>query len=100
MNEGTIVGIRGIVVDMFFESNPPKVYDAVEVSVANAAGKKIVIEVQQQLEDGIIRGIAMDSTDGLTRGTSVINTGAAISVPVGQKVLGRMFNVLGDPIDG
>lgn len=100
MNEGTIVGIRGIVVDMFFESNPPKVYDAVEVSVANAAGKKIVIEVQQQLEDGVIRGIAMDSTDGLTRGTTVINTGAAISVPVGQKVLGRMFNVLGDPIDG
>ncbi len=100
MNEGTIVGIRGIVVDMFFESNPPKVYDAVEVSVANAAGKKIVIEVQQQLEDGIIRGIAMDSTDWLMRGTTVINTGAAISVPVGKKVLGRMFNVLGDPIDG
>ena len=67
MNEGTIVSVRGIVVDMFFESNPPKVYDAVEVSMENAAGNKVTIEVQQQLEDGVVRGVAMDSTDGLMR---------------------------------
>jgi len=100
MNEGSIVSIRWIVVDIYFASNPPKVYDAVQVATENAAGKKIVIEVQQQLEDGIVRGIAMDSTDGLTRGALVINTAAPISVPVGPKVLGRMFNVLGEPIDG
>jgi F-type H+-transporting ATPase subunit beta len=92
--EGSIVSIRGIVVDMFFDKNPPMVYDAVEVSAPNAAGTKVVIEVQQQLEDGIVRGIAMDSTDGLNRGTTVINTGAPIQTPVGHQVLGRMFNVL------
>ena len=59
-----------------------------------------MIEVLQQLEDGYVRGIAMDSTDGLKRGDTVINTGAPISVPVGPQVLGHIFNVLGETIDG
>jgi len=59
-----------------------------------------VIEVLQQLDGNIVRGIAMDSTDGLSRGDEVISTGAPITVPVGPEVLGRMFNVLGEPIDG
>lgn len=98
-NEGKIVSIRGIVVDMAFSGNLPKIYDAVRVEEPNSTGINIVIEVQQQLEDGIVRGIAMDSTDGLARGTTVTNTQAPISVPVGDVVLGRMFNVLGEPID-
>lgn len=61
-------------VDIIFESNPPKIYDAVEVEGTNAAGKKVVIEVLQQLEDGVVRGIAMESTDGLKRGDAVKNT--------------------------
>ncbi len=97
--EGNIVAIRGIVVDMFFDKNPPKVYDAVEVSSPNSAWTTVVIEVQQQLEDGIVRGIAMDSTDWLTRGASVVSTWAPIQVPVWAQVLWRIFNVLGEPID-
>jgi F-type H+-transporting ATPase subunit beta len=85
--KGSIVSIRGIVVDMFFDKNPPMVYDAVEVSAPNAAGMKVVIEIQQQLEDGIVRGIAMDSTDGLHRGIAVVSTGAPIQTPVGPQVL-------------
>ncbi len=86
-------------VDIIFESNPPKIYDAVEVEGKNAAGKKVIIEVLQQLEDGVVRGIAMESTDGLKRGDAVRNTGDPIKVPVGPGVLGHMFNVLGELID-
>jgi F-type H+-transporting ATPase subunit beta len=98
-NEGKIVSIRGIVIDMSFAGEVPKIYDAVHVEEPNSTGTHIVIEIQQQLEDGIVRGVAMDSTDGLSRGTKVTNTGAPIAVPVGDVVLGRMFNVLGEPID-
>lgn len=95
MSSGKIVQIIGAVVDVEFpREGLPKVYDALRV-----AEKDIVLEVQQQLGDGVVRTIAMGSTDGLQRGLDVQNTGTGITVPVGQKTLGRIMNVLGDPID-
>jgi F-type H+-transporting ATPase subunit beta len=95
MSSGKIVQIIGAVVDVEFPREAlPKVYDALRVEKQN-----LVLEVQQQLGDGVVRTIAMGSTDGLQRGLSVSNTGAPISVPVGKKTLGRIMNVLGDPID-
>jgi F-type H+-transporting ATPase subunit beta len=95
MSSGKIVQIIGAVVDVEFPREAlPKVYDALRVEKQN-----LVLEVQQQLGDGVVRAIAMGSTDGLQRGLSVSNTGAPISVPVGKKTLGRIMNVLGDPID-
>jgi F-type H+-transporting ATPase subunit beta len=95
MSAGNIVEIIGAVVDVEFPRNSvPKVYDALKV---NDAG--LTLEVQQQLGDGIVRTIAMGSTDGLRRGLTASNTGAPISVPVGAKTLGRIMNVLGEPVD-
>lgn len=96
-NIGTVAQIIGPVVDVKFASNTPTVYTALEV---DNNGTKLVLEVQQQLAGGLVRTIAMSSTDGLQRGAPVTNTNKPISVPVGQATLGRMFNVLGDPIDG
>jgi F-type H+-transporting ATPase subunit beta len=95
MSTGKIVQIIGAVVDVEFPRDAlPKVYDALRIEEKN-----LVLEVQQQLGDGIVRAIAMGSTDGLQRGLTATNTGAAISVPVGKETLGRIMNVLGDPID-
>jgi F-type H+-transporting ATPase subunit beta len=95
MSKGTIVQVIGAVVDVEFERDAmPKVFDALTVD-----GTEITLEVQQQLGDGVVRTIALGSTDGLKRGISVTNTGAAISVPVGAKTLGRVMDVLGRPID-
>jgi F-type H+-transporting ATPase subunit beta len=95
MSSGKIVQIIGAVVDVEFpRESLPKIYDALTVEGAN-----LVLEVQQQLGDGVARTIAMGSTDGLKRGLEVVNTGAAISVPVGKETLGRIMNVLGQPID-
>ncbi len=95
MSLGKIVQIIGAVVDVEFPREElPKVYDALHVE-----GKGLVLEVQQQLGDGVVRSIAMGTTDGLSRGLEVSNTGAAISVPVGKETLGRIMNVLGEPID-
>ena len=94
MSQGTISAIRGIVVDMHFESSLPSIYDAVRTNSKNADGQEVVIEILQQLENGYVKGIAMTSTDGLKRGDEVIATGAPISVPVGPEVLGHIFNVL------
>jgi len=95
MSTGKIVQIIGAVVDVEFpRESVPKVYDALRVEERN-----IVLEVQQQLGDGVARTIAMGSTDGLQRGLTVTNTGAPISVPVGKETLGRIMNVLGEPID-
>lgn len=63
-----------MVIDIAFDTNPPKIYDAVKITRQNAAGKDVVVEVLQQLEDGVVRGIAMDSTDGLKRGDEAVNT--------------------------
>ncbi len=95
MSQGKIVQIIGAVVDVEFpRSDVPKVYDALKVE--NTA---ITLEVQQQLGDGIVRAIALGSTDGLKRGLVATNTGRAISVPVGAGTLGRIMDVLGNPID-
>jgi F-type H+-transporting ATPase subunit beta len=95
MSAGNIVEIIGAVVDVeFTRDNVPKIYDALKID-----GEDITLEVQQQLGDGIVRTIAMGSTDGLRRGLSASNTGAPISVPVGAKTLGRIMNVLGEPVD-
>jgi F-type H+-transporting ATPase subunit beta len=89
------VQVIGAVVDVEFPAGQiPKVYDALVIDDAN-----ITLEVQQQLGDGVVRTIAMGSSEGLKRGMSVTNTGAAISVPVGEKTLGRIMDVLGQPID-
>ncbi len=95
MSSGKVVEIIGAVVDVQFSSgNMPKVYDALEIEEAN-----LTLEVQQQLGDGVARTIAMGSTDGLKRGVTVENTGSPITVPVGQGTLGRIMDVLGEPVD-
>ena len=97
MSHGKIKQIIGVVIDVAFDSeNVPNIYDALEVIGSDI---KVVLEVQQQLGDGVVRTIAMNPVDGLKRDMDVKNTGAPISIPVGAEVLGRMFNVLGDPID-
>jgi len=97
---GKITAIKWVVVEVKFTSDVPRIYDALLVENKNGNGDEVVIEVLQLLEDGIVRGIAMDSTDGLKRWDSVVSTGWPISVPVGEWVLGHMFNVLGKTIDG
>ena len=96
MKTGTIKRIIGPVVDVDFGENLPDVYTALNV---DNGGKKLVLEVEQHLGGGIVRAVAMDTTDGLSRGMEVKNTGAPISVPVGPATLGRIFNVLGETID-
>tara|TARA_B110000116_G_C16794333_1_gene565705 strand:- start:1186 stop:2565 length:1380 start_codon:yes stop_codon:yes gene_type:complete len=95
MSTGTTVQIIGAVVDVEFPSDQiPKIYDALMIDDAG-----ITLEVQQQLGDGVVRTIAMGSSEGLQRGMNVSNTGAPINVPVGEKTLGRIMDVLGKPID-
>ncbi len=95
MSSGKVVEIIGAVVDVQFPTDSmPKVYDALKIEEAN-----LTLEVQQQLGDGVARCIAMGSTDGLKRHLDVISTGSPIMVPVGQKTLGRIMDVLGTPID-
>ena len=97
-NIGKITQIIGAVLDIkFTEGNLPEINDAIKVPTRE--GKELVVEVSQHLGDDIVRCIAMGSTDGLVRGMDAIATGAPISVPVGENTLGRMFNVLGNPID-
>jgi F-type H+-transporting ATPase subunit beta len=98
MNEGIVKEIVGVVVDVDFSGGElPAIQNALEVS---RDGKRLVLEVQQHLGENVVRTVAMDSTDGLKRGTKVVDTGKPIQVPVGDAVLGRLINVIGDPIDG
>jgi len=97
-NTGLITQIIGPVIDVEFASSDlPAIYDALEIY--NDKGEKTVAEVQQLLGEGKVRSVAMSSTDGLKRGMSVINTHAPIKIPVGNKILGRILNVLGEPVD-
>jgi len=100
---GKIVQVIGAVVDAEFPpGSTPEIYDALEVNykASDEEGeKKLVLETQQHLGDNRVRTVAMSSSEGLVRGTEVVNTGAPISVPVGEKVLGRIFNVTGDTVD-
>src|SRR6187551_258393 len=102
MNTGNIVQVIGPVVDVEFPSGKglPKIYNALEVDYeVNGNPTKLTLEVQQHLGDNWMRSVAMSSTDGLKRGMSVTDTGGPITVPVGEAVLGRLFNVTGDAID-
>ena len=98
MSQGKVVQIIGAVVDIEFpQASVPKIYDALRIAEGDLKG--LTLEVQQQLGGGVVRTIALGTTDGLRRGLSVENTGEPILVPVGKATLGRIMNVLGDPID-
>ena len=95
MSTGTVVQVIGAVVDVEFPRDDiPKVYDALRLEEQD-----LTLEVQQQLGDGVVRSIAMGSSEGLKRGLPVSNTGQPITVPVGEKTLGRIMDVLGTPIE-
>ena len=96
-NTGRVIQVIGPVLDIKFENGYlPNLLNALEV---DNNGEKIVVEVAQHIGDDVVRCIAMSSTDGLVRGAKVVDTGAGITVPVGEKTLGRIFNLLGDPVD-
>ncbi len=100
-NKGKVTQVIGPVVDVSFDGENvqlPKIYDALEIIRPN--GQKLILECQQHLGENRVRAIAMDSTDGLSRGTEVIDTAQPISVPIGDDIKGRLFNVVGDAIDG
>ena len=102
MNKGNIVQVIGPVVDVEFPEGKrlPRIYNALEIEYeVNGNPTKLTLEVQQHLGENWVRSIAMSSTEGLKRGMSVTDTGSPITVPVGDAVLGRLFNVTGDPID-
>ena len=96
INQGKVVQIMGAVVDVKFSDHLPAILDALEIE---QDGKKLVLEVAQHLGENSVRTIAMDTTEGLKRGQSVESTGAPISVPVGEETLGRIINVVGEPVD-
>ena len=99
-NTGRIIEIKGVVIDAVFPDRLPEIYTALEIEIAaNDTTRILVAEVQQHLGDDRVRAVAMDSTDGLARGVAVVDTEAPISVPVGDATLGRLWNVIGDPID-
>jgi F-type H+-transporting ATPase subunit beta len=102
MKEGKVKEIIGVVIDVDFAGGElPPIYNALEVAEADRpSDTRLVLEVQQHLGESLVRCVAMDSTDGLTRGARVVDTGAPIQIPVGEQVLGRLFNVIGEPIDG
>jgi F-type H+/Na+-transporting ATPase subunit beta len=99
---GRIIEIKGVVVDAVFEGGLPEIYSALRIDIPEREGqdaRTLVAEVQQHLGDDRIRAVAMDSTDGLARGLGVVDTGQPISVPVGDATLGRVWNVIGEPVD-
>src|SRR5881227_4302608 len=99
---GRIIEIKGVVIDAVFPEGLPEIYHALRIEIPAQDGGKarsLIAEVQQHLGDDRLRAVAMDSTDGLARGTDVVDTGGPISVPVGDVTLGRLWNVIGEPID-
>jgi F-type H+/Na+-transporting ATPase subunit beta len=101
-NVGKVVEVRGVVVDAVFAGELPEINHALVIKIPSADGNAsvdLIAEVQQHLGDDRVRAVAMDSTDGLPRGVDVVDTGAPISVPVGDVTLGRLWNVLGEPVD-
>lgn len=100
MNEGKVVEIVGPVVDVEFAGGQlPEIYNAVEIPTGSGSDSKIVVEVAVHLGDNRVRCVAMSPTDGMQRGVKAIDTGKPISIPVGHEVLGRIINVLGNPVD-
>jgi len=101
-NVGKVVEIKGVVIDAVFADQLPEINTALRIELPERDGRPaidLIAEVQQHLGDDRVRAVAMDATDGIPRGVDVIDTGAPITVPVGKQTLGRLFNVLGDPID-
>lgn len=96
-NFGSVKQVIGVVVDVYFAEHLPEIFNALEIDLN---GKKLVLEVEQHIGSNVVRTVAMGSTDGLCRGEKVVDTGAQISVPVGVETLGRIFNVLGEAVDG
>ena len=100
-NTGKIVEIKGVVLDAVFPGKLPEIYHALRIDVAEEGGtRELIAEVQRHLGDDRVRAVAMDTTDGLARGVEVVDTQQPISVPVGDVTLGRIWNVIGDPVDG
>src|SRR5215471_3681007 len=102
-NVGKVIEIKGVVVDAVFADRLPAIYTALRIDIPGSEGEEariLVAEVQQHLGDDRVRAVAMDSTDGLARGVDVVDTGEPISVPVGDSTLGRVWNVVGAPVDG
>lgn len=97
-NKGVVIRIQGAIVDVRFEKNVPAIYEALRIDLGK--GKKLILETEFEMGNNEVRTIAMGPTEGLSRGTEVEATGQPISVPVGEETLGRIFNVLGEPIDG
>ncbi|HEX7582627.1 MAG TPA: F0F1 ATP synthase subunit beta [Gaiellaceae bacterium] len=100
---GRIVEIKGVVLDVVFPEGLPQINHALKIQAPNPDGDgtiELIAEVQQHLGDDRVRAVAMETTDGLSRGTEVVDTGQPISVPVGDQTLGRIWNVIGDPVDG
>jgi F-type H+-transporting ATPase subunit beta len=95
-NVGKVIEVKGVVIDALFPDALPQIYHAVEITID---GRALIAEVQQHLGDDRIRAVAMDSTDGLSRGVDVVDLGGPITVPVGNETLGRLWNVIGEPID-
>ena len=93
---GRVTQVTGAVVDVQFDDHLPEILSALET---DNNGRRLVLEVAQHLGESTVRTIAMDATEGLVRGAKVTNTGAAISVPVGEGTLGRIMNVIGEPVD-
>ena len=101
-NVGKIIEIKGVVIDAVFPDTLPEINTALRVQAPEQDGRPaidLVAEVQQHLGDDRVRAVAMDSTDGLARGADVVDTGGPITVPVGDATLGRLWNVIGEPID-
>ena len=101
-NVGKVIEIKGVVLDAVFPERLPHIYSALRIDIAareSEEARTLIAEVQQHLGDDRVRAVAMDTTDGLARGTDVVDTGQPISVPVGQATLGRVWNVLGEPVD-
>src|SRR6266699_4238069 len=100
-NTGKIVEIKGVVLDAVFPDSLPEIYHALRIDVPEEGGsRELIAEVQQHLGDDRVRAVAMDTTDGLARGVEIVDTEQPISVPVGDQTLGRIWNVIGEPIDG
>ena len=101
-NVGRVEQVTGVVVDVTFPGDLPEIYHALKIDVPEGDGRRpidLVLEVQQHLGDDRVKAVAMDATDGLRRGDAVVDTGGPITVPVGEETLGRIFNLLGEPID-
>src|SRR5438132_14274111 len=100
MNKGKIVQVIGPVVDVEFPGTPPAIYNALTIDYKiQGQPTKLTLEVEQHLGDNWVRTVAMSSTEGLKRGLEVVDTGAPISMPVGDGVMGRVFDVTGNPVD-